>query len=335
MATIKEIAKHVGVSPATVSRVLNNDSSIMVREETREKIFRVAKELGYRTVYERRAVEQDISSKVASDDIVLVLLAFSVEEEINYPLYLSIRKGIEQEFKRAGKKGMYMIRYAADLNMPLPARGVVVIGTIEENEAVELKKKYEHIVFAYGCPNEYEFDCVNIDHKRVVDLAVDACLSANLSRIVYVGNGGWEQRQGYFRDKMKKKGLEDPNVYICDYSAESGYERMKEMLQLPDPPEAVLADGDLLALGMLKALEEEQADKVSVISFSDQDLPTYAVKRLTSIRFPAVELGEWAIRLLLERLRGKEGSPVKISLPVRLYFEEGLWRNEMNGSRER
>ena len=48
MTTIKDIAKHVGVSPATVSRVLNNDQSITVKEETRSKIFTIAKEMGYR-----------------------------------------------------------------------------------------------------------------------------------------------------------------------------------------------------------------------------------------------------------------------------------------------
>ncbi len=318
MATIKDIAKHVGVSSATVSRVLNNDQSITVKEETREKIITAAKELGYRTVYERRAVEQEILDKEPSDDIVLVLLAISIEDEMNNSLYLSIRKGIEQEFMRAGKKKMYMHRYVADMDVPMPVKGVIVLGFIEEKEAAELKRRYEHIVFVYGCPNEELFDCVEIDHHQVINLAVDSFISDGLTRIAYMGSGGFHQRDRYFREKMQTKGLLHSNIYSCDYTIEAGYEQMKRMIQSSNPPEAVFADEERLALGVVQALEEESAEEVSVISFSDQDLGAYPAKPVTSIRLPAVELGEWAVRLLMERLQGKEGSPVKIVLPVRL-----------------
>lgn len=320
MATIKEIAEHAGVSPATVSRVLNNDPYITVKEETREKIVKAAKELGYRTAFERRAAEQGILDKKPPNEIILILLAISLEEEIENPLYLSIRKGIEQELTRSGKKKMYMLRYAPDMEIPFAVQGVIVIGTLEEKEAGELKRRFERIVFVYGCPKGEAFDCVDIDHEKVIDLAVHSFISAGLTRIAYVGNGTFHQRDQYFRRKMQEKGLAESSIYVCDYSVAAGYEWMKGRIHSSNRPEALFADGDLLALGVLKALEEERAGEVSIISFSDMGHAAYLVHPFASIRFPAVELGEWGARLLIERLDRKIGSPVKILLPVHLHI---------------
>jgi len=318
MTTIKDIAKHVGVSPATVSRVLNNDQSITVKEETRSKIFTIAKEMGYRTVFERRALEQGMLDNNPSSEIVLLLLAISMEDEIKNPLYLSIRKGIEQEFMSSGQKKMYMHRYAAEVDVSMPVKGVIVLGSMGEREAAEVKRRYEHIVFVYGCPDEALFDCVEIDHEQVINLAVDSFISAGLTRIAYIGSKGFHQRDRYFREKMQKKGLMNSNVYSSDNSVEAGYKRMKGILQSSYRPEAVFADGELLAHGVSQAMEEVEAGEIPLLSFSDQDLAAYSAKPVPSIRLPAVELGEWAARLLTERLEGKGGSPVKIILPVHL-----------------
>ncbi|PQD94495.1 hypothetical protein CYL18_13880 [Pradoshia eiseniae] len=319
MATIKAIAEHAGVSPATVSRVLNNDPYITVKEETREKIVKAAKELGYRTAFERRAAEQAIPGKRPPNEIILILLAISLDEEIENPLYLSIRKGIEQELMRSGKKKMYMLRYAPDMEIPFAVQGVIVIGTLTEKEAGELKKRFDRIVFVYGCPGGEEFDCVDIDHERVIDLAIHSFITAGLTRIAYVGNGT-HQRDQYFRRKMQEKGLAESSIYVCDYTIAAGYEWMKGRIQSSNRPEALFADGDLLALGVLKALEEERAGEVSIISFSDMAHAAYSVHPFATIRFSAVELGEWGARLLIERLDRKMGSPVKILLPVHLHI---------------
>ena len=298
MVTIKGIAKHVGVSPATVSRVLNHDPSITVKEATREKIFQAAKELGYRTVYERRALEQELTDSEQAEEIILIVLALSVEEEVRNPFYLSVRKGIEQELTRVGKKKVYMLRYEENMDVPFPVKGVIVIGPVAEEEAAYMRRRFEQIVFVSGCPDQTRYDCVDIDH------------------IAYMGSDGSHKRRQYFQETMQKKGLLESRTYLCEDRIEAGYEQMKGMIGSSQLPEAIFADGDLLALGVVQALQEERVSEVSVLSFPGQHEAAYSEKPLRVIQMPAEELGEWGARLLMERLRGKQGSSVRILLPV-------------------
>ena len=90
MATIKEIAKLANVSSTTVSRVLNNDESFSVSEETRNKILSIAKELDYKTIVERHHEKQKVFYKIG-----LIYHPIIFKDFIDSDYYFSIRKGIE------------------------------------------------------------------------------------------------------------------------------------------------------------------------------------------------------------------------------------------------
>ena len=152
---------------------------------------------------------------------------------------------------RSGKKKMYMLRYAPDMEIPFAVQGVIVIGTLTEKEAGELKKRFDRIVFVYGCPGGEEFDCVDIDHERVIDLAIHSFITAGLTRIAMLAMVPIRRDQ-YFRRKMQEKGLAESSIYVCDYTIAAGYEWMKGRIRSSNRPEALFADGDLLALGVLK-----------------------------------------------------------------------------------
>lgn len=91
MATIKDVAELSQVSASTVSRVLNNDKSISVQEETRQRIFQAAKELQYKTIHERRGEQQKKKKKKnqsgKSFTKIGVVLCQSIEEELNDPFF--------------------------------------------------------------------------------------------------------------------------------------------------------------------------------------------------------------------------------------------------------
>ncbi|MED4987112.1 LacI family DNA-binding transcriptional regulator, partial [Geobacillus stearothermophilus] len=90
MATLKEIAEKVGVSVATVSRVLNYDATLSVSDETRRRIFEVAQELNYKTLRER--------SQQARESFRFGLIHwYSERQEIDDPYYMAIRLGVEKE----------------------------------------------------------------------------------------------------------------------------------------------------------------------------------------------------------------------------------------------
>ena len=93
MATLKEIAQEAGVSLATVSRVLNEDPSLSVKEETKQRIFEIAERLEYKTSSARKGVHK---SKLH----FLVVYAYPQSTEVNDPYYLAIRYGIETQSAR-------------------------------------------------------------------------------------------------------------------------------------------------------------------------------------------------------------------------------------------
>ena len=85
MATIRQIAAEAGVSPAAVSRILNNDPTLGVSEATRRKVFETADRLGYK----RSSAKDKASFKLG------ILQWFSAEQELRDDYYLQVRKGIE------------------------------------------------------------------------------------------------------------------------------------------------------------------------------------------------------------------------------------------------
>lgn len=88
MATIKDIAKQAGVSPATVSRVLNYDSGLSVGQDTKKRIFEVAEALNYTKHQKKQKSEKQV---------VRLIMWYDSEEELDDLYYLAIRLGIEEK----------------------------------------------------------------------------------------------------------------------------------------------------------------------------------------------------------------------------------------------
>ncbi len=84
MATIKDVAELANVSSATVSRILNNDKTLSVPEETRQAVFNAAKELNY--IKKRKAPKNEFT--------IGIVQWYSLQQEIDDPYYLQIRQGI-------------------------------------------------------------------------------------------------------------------------------------------------------------------------------------------------------------------------------------------------
>ena len=91
MATLKEISEITKLSPSTISRILNEDSSLNVQESTKKKVLEVAQQLNY------KFTKKNNKNVSASNGNFVVISSFSEKEEINDPYYLSIKYGIKNE----------------------------------------------------------------------------------------------------------------------------------------------------------------------------------------------------------------------------------------------
>ena len=95
MATLKDIAIEAGVSLATVSRVLNDDPTLNVKEETKHRILEIAEKLEYKTSSARK-----LQTGAVNQHHILAIYSYQQELEINDPYYLAIRHGIETQCEK-------------------------------------------------------------------------------------------------------------------------------------------------------------------------------------------------------------------------------------------
>jgi LacI family transcriptional regulator len=321
--TLRDVANAAGVHPATASRALNEATRGLVRPATVAKVRAVADELGYQVNPIARSL------KTSRSETVGVLIP-----DLTNPLFPPIVRGIEDELAVSG----YTVLTANTDNDPartasnfavLQARQVdgFIVATallddplLHEAAArgvpmVQVNRTTEHVDVSAVAGDDASGVTRSVDH--LVELGHREI--ANVSGPLSVSTGAVRHRA--FRSAMQAHGLRDDRVVIADtYSEAAGRAAMLQLLA-GEPPTAVVAGNDLLAIGCYDALEESGLscpDDVSVVGFNDMPLVGRLRPPLTSVRVPQYELGVEAARLLLDRLSGRTMTPRVVLLPVTL-----------------
>ncbi|MBE0699064.1 MAG: substrate-binding domain-containing protein, partial [Anaerolineaceae bacterium] len=94
-----------------------------------------------------------------------------------------------------------------------------------------------------------------------------------------------------------------------DWGVESGYQKAKELLALDQPPTAIFAANDIMALGAMYAIQDAGLtipNHIAVVGYDDRDFSAWIRPALTTVRMPSLEMGHAAARLLLEQIAGEE-----------------------------
>jgi LacI family transcriptional regulator len=336
MATIKDIADKSHVSASTVSRVLNNDDTITVQSETRERILQVAKELGYETILERRMKQQASKMELS----VGIIVCQSLDEEVSDPYFLSIRQGIEMELSSRGIKTATFRLHETETNQMIDGLdGLIVVGRIKET-ALKAISKVENVVYINHSPNEDLYDAVVINFEKATERALQYLIDTGYKRIGYIGGKekdhlknkkitSEDKRLTTFELFMKAQQLFDPEmVFVGEYSMVQGYELMKKAIGFGRLPEAFFIASDPMAIGALRALQEANLNvpgDVAIIGFDDIEAAKFASTPLTTIRVHTREMGRTGVKLLLDRLNGRD-LPLTVTLPTELVIRESCRR---------
>ena len=335
MVRLKDIAALAEVSSSTVSRVLNNDETISVSEETRKRILQTAKELNYQTIQARRK-KQKSKNKVPS---VAILLFHSMEEELNDPYFHSIRLGIESECNRRGLNNVELIRYENfnprktndnDLD------GLIIVGKVDEEEVSKLNLSKDNIVYIDYSPKHSKYDSVIVDLTEATNVLIEYLFRNGFKEIGYIGgepetyseqgNTTFEDKRYLaFKSRMKQEGLYDRNnVFIGKFSMTEGYRLMNVALKKGNLPKAFVVASDPLAIGAIRALKEagvKVPDDVSIVSVDDIEMAKFASPPLTTISIPSEDMGRIAVKMLLDRFEGRK-IPLKVTVPSKLVIRE-------------
>ncbi len=334
--TLNDIAKTVGVSAATVSRVLSFDPTLSVSDKKRQAILETAEALNYETPRQRKR-GQDTQSGNVSGKILLVHF-LRPKEELSDPYYVALRLGIER--RCAERQLEYLKAYQGD-DMPdaallQGAAGVIVIGWHAPVEEQWLCAHAAHIVFADFTPEVTGVDVVVNDYQQATEDLLNALAHNGYQRIAFMG---WtdkrprakierpEKRFLAYEAWMRARGWYDATLCaLGEKSEEGGYDLAMHLLQSPQRPQVLVTANDNMAVGAYRALKKlglKIPADISVASFNDNSVASFMNPALTTVRLPAEEIGETAVDLLLERLSGRD-------LAKRVILESRIvWRSSV------
>nr|WP_027825994.1 LacI family DNA-binding transcriptional regulator [Levilactobacillus parabrevis] len=328
-ATLKDIAKSVGVSLATVSRVLNYDRTLSVSESTRKQIFEVAEDLNY-TKSKRRTNAPVKQLRVA------IVQWYSKSKELDDLYYMAIRLGLE---KRCEQLNMLATRtFQNNLQAIDPdVDAIIAIGKFSDEQVQTLSQLTGNLVFVDQDQLGHGYDSVVTDFDVAVQQVVDYFWQHDQHEIGLIC-GSESTTDGkldvldprytaYCRD-LEERGAFDPKlVFTGDYTSESGYEQMQAAVTRlgANLPHAFFVSNDPMAAGALKALRENEIsvpDRVSLFSFNDTTIAKYVFPELSSVHVNTEMLGAEAADLVADRLQTGRRTPQRVTIGTELIVRE-------------
>lgn len=329
--TIKQVAATVGVSPSTVSNVVNNRLA-HVSPRTVRRVRKAISEIGYIPDVVGRNLRR------RSTESIGVIILNMTAGQLSEPWFATLISGISSVMSRYDKSML------VDLWQPGAERrhqrafhgnlfdGAILIGPKKEERilAALAKEKYPFVALEWSEPGtSVDSVCSNDLHGGY--LATTHLIELGHRRIAMInGDTGFysarERLNGYLKALAEHHLPSDPALIVTgEFSEAEGYRRTGELMGLPDPPTAFFTGDDLLALGAIDCLRRvglAVPKDVSVVGFDDIPLVRHLTPPLTTVRLPMWEMGVAAAERLQQILTAGQPNPRQILFDVELIVRE-------------
>lgn len=324
--TLKSVAAHVGLSPGTVSAVLNDAPSAKhIPKATRERIIAAARKLDYRPNFFAQSLRRQRTFTIGV-----------MAHEIGDGYSSAIIAGIETS---ARSRDYFFVtgvhRHDAQLfekySRLLLQRGAEGIITVDFNLAHALP------VPAVAIPGHTQNEGVTnivLDHHHAAELALRHLAELGHKKIAIL-RGHPESADSQYRwtavqEVAQEIGLElDPELVIQILSSDSspsvGYPYGKQLLERKRPFTALFAYNDISAMGAIRAFQEaglQVPRDVSVVGFDDIPAAAFHYPSLTTVRQPLRRMGELAVEMLVERIEGGQELQREIAVQPEIVIRE-------------
>ena len=339
MTSIRDIAKMAGVSAASVSRILNNDDTFSINENTRRRVIEIANKLNYSKDKNKRGVKSN------SDNLTIALIVRHEEgSEREDPYFLDIRRGIESEASKWRMRVVQAFRMRdteKDWEQLSKYGAVIMIGEMTE-EATKKAYDFNHKLILVDSYSKYpNYDCIQTDFASKTHEVLNRLYQNGHRNIAFIGGLGSkvtiegtsiqykdEVRAVNYLEWMKLNNLEHfSTTYQGTWRAESGLNLGKQMLTTSPRPTAVLVASDPMAVGVYKAINEAHLripEDISVVSFDDIEMAKFMTPALSSIQMNAKEMGRLAVRMAKERMLGDRTMPIRTICSSELKIRESI-----------
>ena len=310
-ATINDIARLAEVSKKTVSRVINN--SPFVKEETRKRVEAVIAEHGFTPDPQARGL--------AFRRSFLVGMIYD-NPSPNY--VVNMQQGVLDAVRGSGLELVVHPCNRASDNFLSDVRNFIVrqklFGVVmppsvsEDDRVVAILKEADCPYVRIASVSLDEPACMVVTHdSRGAARAARHLAELGHRRIAFISGpdtfrSSHERGQG-FRGGLAEHGLQLDDGYVRQgaYTFESGVEAARSLLSMPEPPTAIFAGNDEMAIGVMKAARDAGLDvprDLSIVGFDDLPMASRVWPNLTTVRLPIRDMGRMAAEKLTARSRG-------------------------------
>lgn len=323
MTTIRDVAQRAGVSQSTVSHVINNTR--YVRPEVARRVRQAMAELHYTPNRLARSLRRKVSHTIGlitpdNANPFFAQVAQAVEEVCFQQEYTVLLGNAAGDPDRELRYIQVMLEKQVD--------GLIVAASGLRSEHLQpARLGHTPVVLVDRELPDLEADRVLADHRQGGRLATEYLLGLGHRLIACIAgppdlSTGSERLAGY-RDALAAAQIPPDDTLVIQgaFNLDSGYQAMRQLLALDNPPTAVFAANDQMAIGALRALWEAEIpvpEGCSVVGYDDIPLAAYTRPPLTTVHQPVTELGRLAAQILLARLTDPEQPARRHLLPVTL-----------------
>ncbi|MED4972827.1 LacI family transcriptional regulator [Geobacillus kaustophilus NBRC 102445] len=327
--TIKDVAKRANVAPSTVSRVIAD--SPRISEKTKQKVRAAMKELGYHPNFIARSLASQATQ------VIGIVMPSSADQALQNPFFPEVIRGISKAAheKRyalqmsTGEKESDIYERVVEMLQGRRVDGVILLYSRQNDKLMKYLQKHDFPFVVIGKPHQKTEQVTHVDNDNV-QAGKDAAnwlIARGHERIAFVGGNPQYlvtvDRQTGYAAALQEAGLPYRPEYVvhAEFLQEGGQEAMKELLSLPEPPTGLVVADDLMALGMLKTLDEMGLgvpEDVSIVSFNNTLLAEMSRPPLTSIDIGIFQLGYEAAKSLIEKVENPNEPIKRIIIPHRL-----------------
>lgn len=317
MSSIKDVAKAAGVSISTVSRIINNNSSISA--STRERVLKAIKDLNYSP--------NSIAKGLSSNNSYTITLLIDTEDEKAFynPFFYEVMHGIE---KIVYKKEYCLI--VSNLNTRLKdenvldwlvkgkrTEGVILPSSIIDSDMLKKLKKSKISFVSIGelsDPRE-TVSWVDIDNRKAGEQAANFFIDNGREKIAFIGydNSKLFNRRRFegYRSALENSGINYDAGMVIEggNSKNEGYRMMKELLDNKIIPDSVICADNLMSIGAIKAIQESKYSipgEISLISFDNPQIAEISYPAVSTVNVDVFELGLQSAKLLFDLIENPE-----------------------------
>ena len=330
--TIDDVADASGVSNATVSRVLSGYE--FVKETTRDRVMEAVERLGYVANWPARSLSSGRSQVIGLlvpnlDNGYVGTITQGIDKELissNYDVVLYT------SHRRPDKESFYVNAIANGLT-----EGLLLIAPLVPTTYLDtLREQNFPYVLIDQADSTENSNIVEATNRQGAYEATRYLNELGHTRIAFI-TGSLAVRSAIDRLEGYKAALSDYNIPIReelviegDYQQQTSYELTKSLLQsVEPPPTAIFASNDLSAFGAMDAAREygfHIPDDISIIGFDDVPQASFVYPKLTTVRQPLEQMGQVAVKMLLEQIEDPSRPPQRVELATQLAIRDSCGR---------